>query len=173
MLQWSPGATRTVWTDPRVWGRAGLSPHPLLAPRVEGTPMQHHPRDDTAEQSGRRLWHRRACVRRAVTLRVDYATADGRGWLGVVRNLSLQGMYIDSALRHVAHEVAPGNLLTVAFVVPSGRPCKLRAIVIHGGPRGCGVEFLQGSPQALAHLAHYGLSWTKRTTGEWDGGHAR
>ena len=95
--------------------------------------MQQHKRHDTADQSARRLWHRRACVRRAVTVRVDYATADGRGWLGLVRNLSRQGMFIDSALRHVAHEVAPGNLLTVAFVLPSGRPCKLRAIVIHCG----------------------------------------
>jgi hypothetical protein len=106
----------------------------------------------------RRLQHRRTCARRAVTLRVDYATADGRGWLGVVRNLSLQGMFIDSALCHVTHEVAPGNLLTVAFVLPSGRPCKLRAIVIHDGRRGCGVQFLEGSPQSLAHLAHYGFS---------------
>jgi hypothetical protein len=88
-------------------------------------------------------------------LRVDYATADGRGWLGVVRHLSLQGMFIDSALRHVAHEVAPGNVLTVAFVLPSGRPCKLRAMVIHGERRGCGVEFLQGPPQARANLASY------------------
>jgi len=67
-------------------------------------------------------------------------------------------MYIDSALCHVAHEVAPGNLLTVAFVLPSGRPCKLRAIVIHGDRRGCGVQFLEGPPQSLAHLAHYGFS---------------
>jgi PilZ domain len=113
-------------------------------------------RDDTsAWGSARTPWRPRACVRRAVTLRVDYATADGRVWLGLVRNLSLQGMFIDSALCHVAHEVAPGNLLTVAFVLPSGHPCKLRAIVIHCGCRGCGVEFLQGSPQSLAHLASY------------------
>jgi hypothetical protein len=102
--------------------------------------MQQHTYHDTADQRTRRPWHRRACVRRAVCLRVDYATADGRGWLGLIRNLSHQGMYIDSALRHVAHEVAPGNLLTVAFVLPSGRPCKLRAIVIHCGRRGCGVQ---------------------------------
>jgi hypothetical protein len=55
----------------------------------------------------------RACVRRAVALRADYATADGRVWLGLIRNLSFQGMFIESALRHVAHEVAPGNLITV------------------------------------------------------------
>src|SRR5262245_40040962 len=120
--------------------------------------MQHHTLHDTTDQSGHRPQHPRACVRRAVTLRVDYATADGRGWLGLVRNLSLQGMYIDSALRRVKHEVAPGNRLTVAFVLPSGRPCKLRAIVIHDGGRGCGVQFLEGAPQSLAHLAHYGLS---------------
>ena len=120
--------------------------------------MQHRKRHHTTDQSASMPGHRRACVRRAVTLRLDYATADGRGWLGLVRNLSLQGMYIDSVLRHVAHEVAPGNLLTVAFVLPSGRPCKLRAIVIHGGRRGCGVQFLDGPPQSLAHLAHYGLS---------------
>jgi PilZ domain len=120
--------------------------------------MQYYKYHDTTDQSGRRPWHPRSCIRRAVTLRVDYATADGRGWLGVVRNLSLQGMYIDSALRHVAHEVAPGTLLMVAFMLPSGRPCKLRAIVIHDDRRGCSAQFLEGSPFSLAHLAHYGLS---------------
>src|SRR5207302_9347628 len=109
----------------------------------------------SAMRNAHTAWESRACVRQAVTLRVDYATADGRGWRGLVRNLSFQGMYIDSALRHVAHEVAPGNLLTLAFVLPSGRPCKLRAIVIHCGRRGRGAAFLQGSPKALAHLASY------------------
>jgi PilZ domain len=116
----------------------------------------HRARHDTnALMSAHTAWPLRACMRRAVTLRVDYATADGRGWLGLVRNLSLQGMYIDSVLRHVAHEVAPGNLITVAFVLPSGRPCKLRGIVIHDEGPGCGVEFLDGHPQSLAHLASY------------------
>jgi hypothetical protein len=64
----------------------------------------------------------------------------------------------DSALRHVAHEVAPGNLITVAFVLPSGRPCKLRAMVVHCHGRGCGVEFLEGHPQSLAHLVRYWCS---------------
>ena len=103
-------------------------------------------------------WRPRACVRRAVTLRVDYATAQGRAWLGLVRNLSVQGMYIDSALRHVAHELAPGDLLTVAFVLPSGRPCKLLAVVVHCDRQGCGVQFRGGHPQSLAHLSHYWAS---------------
>lgn len=98
-------------------------------------------------------------MRRAVTVRVDYATADGRVWLGLVRNRSCQGMYIDSALRHVAHEIAPGHLLTVAFILPSGRPCKLRALVIHCVHQGCGVQFLKGYPQSLAQLTRY---WSSR-----------
>lgn len=117
--------------------------------------MHRSKRRGTSSRKARRPWHPRACVRRAVTLRVDYATADGRVWLGMVRNLSVQGMYIDSALRHVAHEVAPGNLLTVAFVLPSGRPCKLRAMVVHCDRHGCGVQFRQGPLPSLAHLAHY------------------
>src|SRR6266702_5554107 len=120
--------------------------------------MNRSRHDNRSGRNARTPWESRACVRQAVTLLVDYATADGRGWLGLVRNLSRQGMFIDSALRHVAHEVAPGNLLTVAFVLPSGRPCKLRAIVIHCGCLGCGVEVLEGQPQSLAHLASYWFS---------------
>jgi PilZ domain len=87
----------------------------------------------------RKPWHPRACERRAVALRVDYVSAQGQASLGLVRNLSAQGMYIDHALRHVAPVVAPGDQLTVAFALPSGRPCKLRAVVIHGDRHGWGV----------------------------------
>jgi hypothetical protein len=58
-------------------------------------------------RDGRRLRESRACVRRTVALRVDYATVQGRVRLGLVRNLPLQGLSIDSALCHVAPEVAP------------------------------------------------------------------
>ena len=107
---------------------------------------------------GRRPREAQWCVRQAVALRVDYVTDDGRTWQSLVRNLSLQGMYIDSALRHVAHEVAPGNHLTAAFVLPSGQPCKLSAMVVHCQSYGCGVEFLDGDPQALQHLTRYWAS---------------
>jgi hypothetical protein len=117
--------------------------------------MQHHPHHHTAVQNAWRPWHPRTCGRRAVTLRVDYATANGRGWLGLVRNISLQGMYIDRVSCQVMPTVSPGDLLTVAFVLPSGQPCKLHAIVIHGDSRGCGVQFCEGHPQSFAHLASY------------------
>jgi hypothetical protein len=100
--------------------------------------MQHrtrHRQHSPTDQDARKSWHPRTCGRRNVALRVDYATRDGRVWLGLVRNLSLQEMFIDSALRHIAHEVAPGNFITVAFVLPSGQACQLRAIVIHCASR--------------------------------------
>ena len=108
-----------------------------------------------ATWSTRTLWHPRACVRQAVALRVDYATAQGQVGLGLVRNLSLQGMYMESASGHGTPEMTPGALLTVAFVLPSGRPCKLRAVIIHGDRHGCGVQFREGHPQSLAHLSNY------------------
>jgi len=64
-------------------------------------------------------------------------------------------MYIENASRHVVHEVTPGDLLTVAFVLPSGRPCKLPVVVVHGNRHGWGVQFREGHPQALANLASY------------------
>jgi len=73
-------------------------------------------------------------------------------------NLSPQGVYIDSALRHVTHGVAPGDLLTVAVVLPSGRPCKLRAVLIHCDRHGYGAQFREGHPQALATLSRYWAS---------------
>ena len=120
--------------------------------------MKRSQRRAIAARSLRQRWHPRACVHRAVTLRVDYVTADGRVWLGLVRNLSPQGMYIDSAVRHVTHAVTPGDLLTIAVVLPSGRPCKLRAVVVHGDRHGCGVQFREGPPHALANLASYWAS---------------
>jgi len=117
--------------------------------------MHRSKRRATAYRKALMMWHQRASFRRAVTLRVDYVTAQGKVLMGMVRNLSVQGMYIDSALRHVTHEVAPGDLLTVAFVLPSGRPCKLPAVVVHGNRQGCGVQFRQGPPQTLANLSHY------------------
>ena len=108
-----------------------------------------------AARSARTPWHPRACVRQAVALRVDYATAQGQVGLGLVRNLSLRGMYMESTSGHGTPELTPGDLLTVAFVLPSGWPCKLQAVVIHGNRRGYGVQFHEGHPQSLTHLSNY------------------
>ncbi len=125
--------------------------------------MNRFRRRPLVSRNARTPWRPRACVRRAVTLRVDYATAQGRLELGLVRNLSLQGMYIENASRHVGHAVAPGDLLIVAVVLPSGRPCKLPAVVVHGDRHGCGVQFREGHPHARAHLARYWSSLEEET----------
>jgi hypothetical protein len=98
---------------------------------------------------------RRATFRRTVTLRVDYTTAQGHVWLGIVRNLSLQGLYIAHVSRHVVPAVGPGDRLTVTFVLPTGRPCTLPAVVVHADPRGCGVELQPGTPHARTPLIRY------------------
>ena len=94
----------------------------------------------------------RACYRKSVILRADYTTAHGGPFLGVVRNLSLQGMYLDG----VGH-VAPGDLLTAAFVLPTGQPCKLQAAVVRRDGQGCGVQFQHFHPQSLINFMRY---WT-------------
>jgi hypothetical protein len=63
-------------------------------------------------------------MRQAVTLRVDYVMAQGWVGLGLVRNLSLQGIYVESAGDPSTSEGVPGDLLTVAFILPSGQHCK-------------------------------------------------
>ena len=95
---------------------------------------------------------RRACYRRSVALRVDYTTAHGGPFLGIVRNLSLHGMYLEGA-----NQVAPGDLLTAVFVLPTGRPCKLQAVAVHWDAQGCGVRFRYFHAQSLIHLMRY---WT-------------
>ena len=66
-------------------------------------------RRTTAARSARTLWHPRACVRQAVALRVDYATAQGQVGLGLIRNLSLQGMYMESASGQGTPALTPGT----------------------------------------------------------------
>lgn len=106
----------------------------------------------------RRSWRPRAGVRRAVSLRVDYATAEGRLGLGLARNLSLQGMYMEHTSGQGAPAVAPGDRLTVVVVLPTGRACKLQAVVVHGNRHGCGLQFGEGPPQARAPLVDYWAS---------------
>jgi PilZ domain len=93
---------------------------------------------------------RRVCFRRSVALRVDYTTAHSGPFLGLTRNLSLQGMYLED----VGH-VAPGDLLTAVFVLPTGQPCKLQAAVVRQDAQGCGVQFQHFHSQSLIHFIRY------------------
>jgi hypothetical protein len=97
----------------------------------------------------------RACFRRAVTVRADAATAQGQAFLGRVRNLSLQGLYLERVGRHGTPELAPGDLLTAAFTLPSGRPCKVHGTVVRRDRQGWGVQFQEVLPYSLTNLHRY------------------
>ena len=63
--------------------------------------------------------NRRTHPRKPVTFRVDYADAQGRTSMGLARNISLGGMYLEDA-----PQVSVGGTITVVFeahVVEHGR----------------------------------------------------
>ena len=99
--------------------------------------------------------YHRACFRRAVTLRADAATAQGQAFLGRVRNFSLQGLYLERVGRRGTPELAPGDLLTAAFTLPSGRPCKVHVTVVRRDRQGWGVQFQEVLPHSLTNLYRY------------------
>jgi hypothetical protein len=76
--------------------------------------------------------------------------------LSLHTRISRQRLYIENASRQMAHRAARGDVLTVAFVLPTGRACKLPAVVVHSDRHGCGVQFRQGAaPHALTNLSRY------------------
>ena len=99
--------------------------------------------------------HHRAWPRRTVSLRVDYATTQGQAFLGLARDLSLQGMYLEQVEHHCAPQVAPGDSITATFTLPSGRPCKVQAAVVRRDHQGWGVQFQQVLPRSLTNLHRY------------------
>jgi hypothetical protein len=70
-------------------------------------------------------------------LRVDYVDAQGHGGLGLSKNLSYTGMYLTS----VSRPLHMGETLTLTFVTPTGKACKLHARVVHTNKAGAGLRF--------------------------------
>lgn len=83
--------------------------------------------------------------RDAVTLRVDYVDTRGRAGMGLAKNVSFSGMYL--AYNHRVHV---GDTLTMAFALPTGKPCKLQAQVVRADTTGIGVRFSHGMAAYLA-----------------------
>ena len=80
---------------------------------------------------------RRIHPRKDVSLRVDYANAEGRAWLGIARNLSCGGMFLE-----YTPELSVGDTVTTTFALPTGSPCRLLAQVVHKNGLGSGLKFL-------------------------------
>ncbi|MGE3541037.1 MAG: PilZ domain-containing protein [Candidatus Tectimicrobiota bacterium] len=79
------------------------------------------------------------------TFRVDSVNSRGEVAMGVARNVSLGGAYIETDLR-----LLPGELMVVTFEL-LGRPFKLQAEVVRVMESGFGVRF-SVDPQQQAQL---------------------
>ncbi len=75
--------------------------------------------------------------REEVTLRVDYMDAQGRGGLGLAKNLSYTGI----ALTSLSRPLQVGDTLVLTFVTSPRNACKLHARVVHAHPAGVGLVF--------------------------------
>jgi PilZ domain len=81
--------------------------------------------------------HSRQHPRVEGTLRVDYVDAQGHGGLGLAKNLSYTGLYLTC----VSRPLHVGETLTLTFVTPTGKACKLHACVVHTNKAGAGLRF--------------------------------
>ena len=75
--------------------------------------------------------------REEVTLRVDYMDAEGRGGLGLAKNLSYTGI----SLMSLSRPLRVGDTLILTFVTVHKKACKLQARVIHTHRAGAGLVF--------------------------------
>jgi hypothetical protein len=73
-------------------------------------------------------------------VRVDCFESGGRAWWGISRDLSRGGMFLE-----YTPELSVGDTLYIAFVLPTGRPCRLEARVVRVEPIGAGLRFVEPS----------------------------
>ena len=105
---------------------------------------------DVANRPAEKGEERRINRRRNVSLRVDYTDQTGRAWLGLARNISIGGMFLE-----YTPELSVGDTITTAFVLPSGRPYRLKAQVVHCNPTGAGISFEQHQMNTLSTKMEY------------------
>ena len=98
-------------------------------------------------------------LRTGMTCRVDYADAQGRANVGLLRNISAGGMFIE-----YTPGLTIGEMVTTAFLLPNGQACKLRAKVIRLTYSGSGLRFVDLSlcyPGGRVHeSADVGTPWS-------------
>lgn len=105
---------------------------------------------DVVDPSPKTGEERRINPRRNVSLRVDYTDQTGRAWFGLARNISIGGMFLE-----YTPELSVGDSITTAFVLPTGRPYRLRARVVHCNHTGAGLSFERHQANALSTKMEY------------------
>jgi PilZ domain-containing protein len=81
---------------------------------------------------------RRRHPRKEMRVRVDCFESGGRSWWGISRDLSRGGMFLE-----YTPGLSVGDTLYIAFVLPTGRPCRLEARVVRVEPIGAGLRFVE------------------------------
>ena len=80
---------------------------------------------------------RRDRPRHLAACRIDYADAHGRVHLGLISNLSTDGLFVK-----YAPSLSVGEKVVAAFSLPHGPPLKLKATVTRVTPLGAGLKLL-------------------------------
>jgi hypothetical protein len=101
------------------------------------------------QNEGNNMEDRRAHSRKPVYFRVDFLNEQGQLSMGLVKNLSLGGMFVEQT-----PGLALGEILTTAFALPDGQPFKTKAEVVRVDPSGFGIKFVDLSERYPADYLH-------------------
>jgi hypothetical protein len=97
---------------------------------------------------------RRKNSRKSGHFRVDFVDGRGRVSMGLAKDLSLGGMFVEQATG-----LSPGEMITATFTLPTGQPFKTRAEVVRVNPTGFGMKFVdlydRYAPDYLQSLETY------------------
>lgn len=91
---------------------------------------------------------RRCQTRQEVSCRVDYADSKRSTGVGLITNLSRDGLFMD-----YVPGLATGDTVTAAFRLPGSPPFKLRGVVKWANTQGVGLKFEALSQQVIGILA--------------------
>ena len=91
---------------------------------------------------------RRHHPRREVSCRVDYADTKRSTGVGLITNLSMDGLFMD-----YVPGLAAGDTVTAAFRLPGSPPFKLKGVVKWVNTQGAGLRFEGLSRQAIGFFS--------------------
>jgi hypothetical protein len=75
--------------------------------------------------------------RKAVFCRVDFVDSQGHAAMGLAKNISLGGMFVEYASR-----LSVGDTIVASFSLPNGQPFKTKAEVVRVDGLGFGLKFV-------------------------------
>jgi hypothetical protein len=97
---------------------------------------------------------RRQYPRKSVYFRVDFVNTQGNASMGLAKNLSLGGMFVEHAAG-----LSLGEIITATFTLPTGQPFRTRVEVVRVDTAGCGMKFVdlhdRYPPDYLQNLEAY------------------